>query len=124
MELMNSRMLGTRFTGAVCVCVTLTAVVISAQQPRDASAYAKRGQERFAKRDYDKAIADFTEAIRLEPETPEHYIDRGWVWHTTGKYDKAVGDFNKAVQLDASDAKTYLYRGVGPHRARRARKSA
>jgi tetratricopeptide (TPR) repeat protein len=109
---MNSRMLWTKFIAVVCVWVTLAAAAVSAQQPRDARAYAKRGQDWSAKRDYDKALADFTEAIRLEPGSPEYYVDRGWVWHTTGKYDKAVADYNKAVQLDASYASAFLYRGL------------
>src|SRR4051812_47449079 len=36
--------------------------------PRDATAYYNRGAAYLAKQDYEKALCDFTEAIRLNPQ--------------------------------------------------------
>ncbi len=35
-----------------------------------------------AKKAYDKAIADFSEAIRFKPEDPIAYNNRAWLWAT------------------------------------------
>ena len=39
-------------------------------EPKSALAYNNRGVAWSVKKDYDRAIADFTEAIRLDPKMP------------------------------------------------------
>ena len=56
-------------------------------------AYAKKG-------DYDKAIADYTEAIRLDPKNAEAYCNRGHAYEEKGDYDKAIADCTEAIRLD------------------------
>ena len=66
--------------------------------PKDATAYNNRGHAHQAKGNYDKAIADFTEAIRLDP---------GFALCTTigaiptarRDYDKAIADLTEAIRL-------------------------
>ena len=48
-------------------------------RPADASAYSNRGVAWCDKKDYDKAIADFDEAIRLDPEDRDR-LTPGWAW--------------------------------------------
>ena len=43
-------------------------------------AYNNRGYSWYAKNEYDKAIADYNEAIRLDPKFALAYVDRGIVW--------------------------------------------
>ena len=67
----------------------------------------------------DKAIADLTEAIRIDPmprsdgPPPVHinlHFNRGIVWHAKGDYDRAMQDYNQAISLDAKDAEAFYYR--------------
>ena len=46
--------------------------------------------------DYDEAIADCTEAIRLDPKCAEAYYRRGVVYDWKGESDKANADFAEA----------------------------
>ena len=43
-------------------------------------AYVSRGGIWSLKKEHDKAITDFTEAIRLDPKDAEVYMDRGDAW--------------------------------------------
>ena len=46
------------------------------------------------------SIADFTEALRLEPDNAVAYRDRGAVSSQMRDYDRALGDFSRALQLN------------------------
>ena len=48
--------------------------------PRYASAYEQRGLAWHTKQEYDKAIADYSEAIRLDPKESFVYQFRGETW--------------------------------------------
>jgi tetratricopeptide (TPR) repeat protein len=53
-----------------------------------------------AKKDYDRAIAAFDEAIRLYPLDPTPYQNRGKAWSRKEEYDKAIADFSESMRLD------------------------
>lgn len=48
----------------------------------------------------DKAIADFNEAIRLDPRKAEAYFLRAQTWHQRRQYGNAIRDFNEALRLN------------------------
>jgi tetratricopeptide (TPR) repeat protein len=59
----------------------------------------ERGLEAASSKDYNLAIAEFTEAIRLKPDDADFYHDRGWAYLVKGDEDKAVADAKKACEL-------------------------
>jgi tetratricopeptide (TPR) repeat protein len=67
---------------------------------QDAASYTDRGIDWFQKGEYAKAIADYTEAIRLNPNNSLAYNNRGIAWATKGEYDKAIADFSQALAAD------------------------
>ena len=46
----------------------------------------------MCKGQYDKAIADYTKAIHLDPRCAAAYFGRGSVYGYKGEYDKAIAD--------------------------------
>jgi len=60
---------------------------------------------------YDKAIADFDEAIRLNPQDAPTYGNRGHAWYRKGDYDRAIADYGEAIRLNPLGADYYLVRG-------------
>ena len=56
-------------------------------------AYNNRGLAWESKKECDKAIADYSEAIRLVPQNARAYSNRGDVWSAKRNYDKAIVDF-------------------------------
>jgi tetratricopeptide (TPR) repeat protein len=75
-------------------------------------AYNNRGILRKRKGDYDRAIADFAEAIRINPKYSSAYTNRGVAYAEKHDYDRALADYNIAIRLDPKDAVAYNNRGV------------
>jgi len=87
------------------------ALRIIKQFKKNAEAYYDRGYSRFDKGEHDKAIADYSEAIRLNPNFTAAYLDRGMAWFRKGEYDKAITDFNETIRLHPIFGDTYFNRG-------------
>jgi tetratricopeptide (TPR) repeat protein len=59
----------------------------------------------------DEAIADYTQAIKVNPGLMDAYYDRGVARAKKADFDGALADFNKAVELNPNYAVAYYNRG-------------
>jgi tetratricopeptide (TPR) repeat protein len=75
-------------------------------------AYEQRGNAYLDNEDPDNAIADYNEAIRLNPKDTFAYSDRGNAYRIKHDYDHAITDYNEAIRLDAKYAGGYNGRGA------------
>src|SRR5205807_1016623 len=66
----------------------------------DVDDYLIRGACYFLKNDFPKAIADASEAIRLEPANTQGHTVRGASYRSIHEYEKAVADYTEAARLD------------------------
>jgi uncharacterized protein (TIGR02145 family) len=78
-----------------------------------AEAYFDRGNKCYSL--IDPAIADYTEAIRLDSVFVPAYINRGNLYYGTRRYDKAIADYAKAIQLDSHYVKVHSKDGVSQY---------
>ena len=69
------------------------------------TAYGKQGE-------YDSAIADFNEALLLNPKVATVLNNRGIAYREKGEYDRAIADFNEALKLNPKDADGFYNRGI------------
>jgi tetratricopeptide (TPR) repeat protein len=74
--------------------------------------YTNRGVEYAKKKDFDKAIADHDQAIKLDPKNALAYNNRGNVYAAKGDTEHAIADYDMAVKLDAKFAEALYNRGV------------
>jgi cytochrome c-type biogenesis protein CcmH/NrfG len=65
--------------------------------PKDAKGYVERGDDYVDQGEYDKAVADYKEAMRLAPEEAEAYNSLAWLLATCT--EDRVRDGKKAVEL-------------------------
>ena len=70
------------------------------EKPTSADEFVKRGIAWAGKGKLEKAIADFTEAIRLNPKDAVAFYNRGLAWHKKNEHDKAIVDYTEAVRFD------------------------
>ena len=57
-----------------------------------------RTSANLMKGNLDKALADYTEAIRLDPKLAEVYCRRGLAYSVKGEHDKAIADRTEALR--------------------------
>lgn len=74
--------------------------------------YNNRGIAYISVMRYREAIADFGQAIQLNPRYAEPYNNRATVYRHLKQYQKAIADFDQAIRLNPSNAKAYNNRGV------------
>jgi hypothetical protein len=68
--------------------------------PVDAKDFLERGKARAAGQDLAGALADFTEALRLDPANVEAYVCRGQVRFQLGDMLDAMNDYTEAAKID------------------------
>jgi tetratricopeptide (TPR) repeat protein len=64
-----------------------------------AKAHYKRGVGWYLKGDTDRAVVDFSEAIRLDPSLTAAYNDRSLVFQEKRDYARAISDMTRAMEL-------------------------
>ncbi len=80
--------------------------------PRSSEFYYQQGLSEYKNKDYNKAITDYSEAIRLNPSYTLAYNNRGKAYSALKQYDKAISDCNDAIRIDPNHAKAYNTRGI------------
>lgn len=59
---------------------------------------------------YNQSLADFEEAIRLDPLNSHAFSFRGFYRHRQGRFKEALEDFDEAIQLDPKLSMNYQFR--------------
>jgi tetratricopeptide (TPR) repeat protein len=82
-----------------------------------AIAFNNRGFAYQDKKDFARAIADYTAALRLDPDMALVYLNRAFAYKEKGDFDRALADGDRALELDPENR--LLLRGRGDvYRAR------
>lgn len=76
-----------------------------------AEAWFERGSQRD-KSDSIGKIADFSQAIALNPQFAEAYYNRGIAYFNQNNFEAAIGDYDQSVALDATSPESFNNRGV------------
>jgi tetratricopeptide (TPR) repeat protein len=95
-----------------CLCLVIVGLWWAYRPTRDAFYYVNRGMAWSNNKDYDKAIEDYDEAIRLDPKDAWAFLFRGNAWLNKNKYDKAIADYDEAIRLDLKETTAFHNRGI------------
>src|SRR5262245_8792464 len=76
-----------------------------------AEEFLARGLVCAAARDFDAALADLTEAVRINPKLLEAWVARAVVYAARREYEPAIADLSEALRQDPRNERLYLARG-------------
>ena len=93
------------------VLVAFSSLVAFAADPT-AAEFVEQGTASLKEGETEKALQDYTEAIRIEPALGEAFRYRATVWALKGDFDNAIKDSTEAIRLDAKDSYAYMTRGA------------
>ncbi len=65
----------------------------------------------YVQRDYQSAIANYDQAIILNPQGASAFLNRGIAHYKLGNLDAAISDYDIAIRLDLKDAIAFFNRG-------------
>lgn len=65
-----------------------------------ATAFLNRGNAYLNKQDYDRAIADYDQSLRLNPKYIKALGNRGLTYAHKKDYDRAIADYNEVIRLN------------------------
>ena len=77
--------------------------------------FNNRGNAYQSKGEYQRAIQDYDEALRIDPDSALAFNNRASAFQHMGNYDRAIQDYNHAIRLDPSSALAYNNRGRTQH---------
>ncbi len=97
--------------------IALTNIIdaVESTKAEKATVYNIRGTAKYALHQYEEAIKDYDEAIELDPQNVDTYINRGVAKDALKKYEEALADYDKAIELDPKYAEVYNNRGLAKY---------
>ncbi len=95
-----------------------TAIIQSGQETSAnlAIAFNNRGAAYNDKGEYDRAIQDLDQAIRLNPNYAMAFNNRGIAYDGKKEYDHAIRDYDQAIRLNPNLAQAFNNRGAAYYR--------
>jgi tetratricopeptide (TPR) repeat protein len=97
-----------KVTLLLAALLVFTAISLSAQ---NAQTRLDNGKRLFDQQNYNGAIRELDEAIRLDPNLAEAYAYRSWAHGQNNNNTQALKDANRAIQLNSRLALGYFTRG-------------
>jgi len=82
------------------------------KSPNKARPFANRGTVYDEMGQQDKAIADYTQALKIDSNYALAYSNRGLIYGSRGDYDPAIIDFSRALKIDSNNTFALWNRGI------------
>jgi DNA-binding helix-hairpin-helix protein with protein kinase domain len=73
--------------------------------------YYQRGDSAYQQQDYQQAVINFTQALKINPQSAKGYVNLGNALYNLNNYEGALANYNKALNLNSQEVKAYINRG-------------
>ncbi|HPG35772.1 MAG TPA: tetratricopeptide repeat protein [bacterium] len=80
-------------------CLKLVELKLLFQKEEQKADLYEKGYAKYEQKDYNGAIVDLSELIKISPNDPHAYNLRGISKSELGKYESAIEDYNKVIEL-------------------------
>ena len=99
------KMKGLKFLFAVVLLAVSGAnTAVWGQQSEAANAIERRAFIFIENGDFERAIEEFTQAIRLQPYEGRYFANRAWAYKEISDYTRAIEDFTQAIRLSTNNS--------------------
>src|SRR5690349_8962823 len=78
----------------------------------DKDAYGARAAIKYDRKDYRGALEDYSQDLRLNPESASSYYNRGLAKYMLLDFQGAIRDFTLTIQQNPNHLKAYYSRGL------------
>lgn len=99
----------------IVIVGTNVQIFFESLSPSSSYYYASRGDKYSENGNYDLAVVEYTQAIKLDPHSRALYYSRGLAYHQKGDFESAIDDltfvFTFPENVIVTDAKVYYARG-------------
>jgi len=76
--------------------------------PKMASAYSNLGNLLYSRRDFNGAIREYQEALKLEPNNADIHMNLGTALDVTGRTEEAITQYSQAIKLQPGNEKALV----------------
>jgi tetratricopeptide (TPR) repeat protein len=101
---------------AISACTEMLDGKVALDGWSKADIYVFRGNANGRRGDLRQAIADYTQALQLQPDDGNAFYNRGFAYQGLNDTELAIKDQSEAIRLNPSDADALLARGYGYER--------
>ena len=92
---------------------TATLIPLESNPESEASAFINRGVAYARLGEYDQAIADYAQAIQINPNDELPYFNRASAYANLGEFNRAIADYSRCIEMrDALISLCYFLRGL------------
>ena len=77
-----------------------------------AEEYFKRGVAFYSKGEFNHAVSNLNNALKINPAYVEAYLYRGFAYAGKNNPDQAIADYTKAIELNPKQEEAYFVRGA------------
>jgi len=96
----------------VAACLFAASLLPGILAAQDVKTHVDKGIANCETGNFDQALKDFNEGLKLKPNDPALLDYRGTVYRCKGQNEKAIQDFNKAMEIDPKFARAYRNRAM------------
>lgn len=97
--------------GTITIMQPQVSVALTPAQVSDlAKDFISLGGAKAERKDYQGAIADYNQALKLSPNNPDAYFRRSNAYFLIGNLQSATSDLNKVIQLNPKNGFAYAMR--------------
>ena len=73
--------------------------------------FNNRGIHHKNKGEYDRAIQDYNQALKIDPQYALSFNNRGNAYNSKGQHDRAIQDYDQAIKINPQYASAFFNRG-------------
>ena len=82
--------------------MTAPSRITQSQLESIATAYLGRGTGHLRALEFERAVADLTKAVEIDPTSALAHCNLGWTYKSLGDEQKAIAHYRKALEIDPS----------------------